>query len=274
MDVDRAPGAEGDSRHAVDRGADLRPHGADAPADDSRPRGALVERPMLALVGDVRLRRDALVGAEEPDVVAGRALDGLPPDETGWARIRLRHVRPAHVEAVRGAPLRDSLAGDGAHVPPERIGRACRPRQGDRDRDRGALQRVAPPDHRAVGEPALRRELELVAHGAAHWLPREGGRAREGVRRRLVGSQQEGLQAVGAGSAAFAAGANTSVARTTAARRTAGMPEQVSAPFRLRTSLVRGTARRQARARRPRVGRRSGRSSLRRGSKARATPGS
>ena len=149
LDERLAPGAVGDGRNPVESRADLGAHGADSPAHDSGPRLVLMERPMLALVGHVRLRRDALVRAEEPDVVARGALDRLPAHEARRARVRLRGVRPTHEPQTwpQGLSARFRSCEPIVRGMHRRRGRA-RPRpvarrSGPRRRPRGSTERAS-----------------------------------------------------------------------------------------------------------------------------------
>ena len=160
--------------------------------------GALVECVELALVDGVDAGLDDTVDAGEPHLVARGALDRRPACEARVRRGLLRHVVPADVESVAGAPRGRAVPRDG---PDARIGgvrRAGHPGQGQRDRDGRALERRAGPEDRALLEVRSLRELELVARGTS-----TGAHEKDGVRgkSRAAGSlarRRNGLRLRGA----------------------------------------------------------------------------
>ena len=188
------------NRHAVrQRGGLDDAHRAHAPLDARR--HAFVERPPLALVCDVRDRREVDVEtaghAEVEHLVAGRAVDGRPADETVRGRAALGNVAPACVEAKRCAPLRGARAGERTDAHPKGIRVAGHPRHlnldgGDRS---GRLRGLN--ECRLVEAPA-RRELQLVLARAACGSPGEGGHLGIGVvgADALVGDVLECVQAL------------------------------------------------------------------------------
>src|SRR3954453_15842727 len=95
-------------------------HGAHAPLDVTGPGREVMERVVLALVDDVRDRPDHLVRPDEPDLIAGRTVDGFPPDIPRACRLLRGKVRPAHVERLGCAPSGGDSAVDGPDVPVQR----------------------------------------------------------------------------------------------------------------------------------------------------------
>ena len=153
----------------------------------------------------------------EPDLVPGRALDGRPAGQAGVARELLRDVLPAEVEPVRRAPARDTAACDRANAGVRRVRAARHPRQGERHRDRRALDVVAAPEDAALGEGDVLGELELVAELLRGRAPRTrtacaGTRGTAGS----LARRRNGLRPLGARSASVRANAEL-VSRTAAA---------------------------------------------------------
>ena len=195
---DRAPRSVRHGRQAGrDRAVEVA-DSADAEADRARERGLLVEGVELAVVDGVRLRCDDLAGedVDEPDVVARRALHDTPAGHAGIGRELLRQVAPADVEPVGSAPAGDAGGGDRADAGIERVGVAGQPGKRDRDRDGGCLRLLVRPDDPGFRERLVLRELELVAHRTADGQPGERRCARELALGRLVGAEQERLQAL------------------------------------------------------------------------------
>src|SRR3954470_25083932 len=103
-----------------------------------------MERVELALVEDVGEDADllAVVYVDQPDLVAVRAVDGSPAENTGRARDRLRRRWRNHVEPERIAPVglrRLARVADGrpdARI--ERVRRAGDPRPRQRRGGAGA----------------------------------------------------------------------------------------------------------------------------------------
>ena len=150
-------------------------HGAHAPADDRR--GVRVIRPVLALVGDVRQRREVRLPVArhvlEPDLVARRTLHRRPADQPVGRVLLLGDLLPRRVETERRAPAGGAAVRDDAHAHPEGVRFAGHPRDLQLDRrDRRGEGLVV--ERRRLAEDAARRELELVARRAAHGVPGEG----------------------------------------------------------------------------------------------------
>jgi hypothetical protein len=182
-------------RDAVDpRRRRVAPNGADAPAHRADPVLRLVEGVEVALVEDVGADGLDLPRVDEPDLVAVGSLDRSPAQQPRIARQRRRRRRRDDVEAERGAPRGRVRREERADARVERMRRAGDPRQRQRRRLDGGLQRVVVEDP-VVAERVGRGELELVARRAGDRVPGERRRAVEGRRRGLVRAQEKAVQA-------------------------------------------------------------------------------
>ena len=167
----------------------------------NRRREVRVERPVFALVGDVRRRLERAgrveVGVEH--LIARCALDRLPAHEPLGRGHRLRHVRvePAHVEAERRAPRRHDLPVRRLppDVGPQRVGLARHPGKLMGDGERRDLQLGVREERRRVVEALAGRQLEVVGPaGLRRRIPGEGRRAGIERLRCLVRSEEKGVQ--------------------------------------------------------------------------------
>ena len=193
--VQHAPGAVADRRQ---RGRDLAVEaadGPDAPANDPGVRRLWMEGVELAVVDGVRPRADDLAEIREPDLIAGGAVDDVPARHARGRLDRLRQIAPADVESERCAPGTDAVTSDRPDACVDRIGSAGQPRQRDGNRNSRGLQLLVRPERAGLVEARSLRELELVAHRAAHGQPRKGRRPRELVGDGLARAEQKRPQA-------------------------------------------------------------------------------
>ena len=154
-----------------------------------------MEGEVLALVGDVGRRGKRLAGLDQPDLVAGRAVDGRPADQSRVARERGGNRGPTDVEAEARAPRGDGTARkDRAHACEEGKRIAGDPRQRHRHGQGCALDVLVLEHDPVLAEHVAGRDLKLVAHRATGRRPRKGRRPGEGVRARLVGAEQERVE--------------------------------------------------------------------------------
>ena len=116
-----------------------------------------------------------------PDLVAGRAGDRRPAEQSSRRVGRNRRVGPAHVEAERRQPRAGAVGGPRAHARARQARYGAPVIHGSGGGQHGRrLQRRVRPDARALVERGAVGKVELVALGAG-----TGSQANDGVRAKV-----------------------------------------------------------------------------------------